>query len=95
MSDITTQTWSGKVPRPRRTLLALFAVSCAVAGLVATGCAEEPKEAEEPLMASFEPEVRQAANGMYIQRTPSEDITPSSSATAQYHHPVENVPYNT
>lgn len=95
MSDITTQKWSGKVPRPRRTLLALFAVSCAVAGLVVTGCAEEPKESEEPLMASFEPEVRQAANGMYIQRTPSEDITPSSTATAQYHHPVENVPYNT
>lgn len=43
----------------------------------------------------FEPIVSVREDGTFIQRVPNENTSASSEATAKYHHPEENVPYNT
>lgn len=43
----------------------------------------------------FEPIVSVREDGTFIHRVPNENVSASSEATAKYHHPEENVPYNT
>lgn len=42
-----------------------------------------------------EPIIRDYGDGVFVQRTPSEDISPTQNASAPFHHPSESVPYNT
>lgn len=92
----------------RKKWLASGLVVAATAGaLVAAGCAPQAQEKAagssgtdvEPISAAeydlYDPVVKTLENGVTIQRTPSEDVSASSDATAVYHHPDENVPYNT
>ena len=79
----------------RRKVIAIAVAGCALGGLGLAGCSEQAAEPEPNLMESLEPEVRVLEDGTLIQRVPSENISPSSEATAQYHHPEVNVPYNT
>lgn len=59
-----------------------------ISGQISTGTVYSEGDA-------YTPEVRILDNGNYIQRTPSEDITPTENASAYYQHPVESVPANT
>ncbi len=48
-----------------------------------------------PTWDELHPVIEILSDGTAIQRTPTEDITPTDNGTAYYHHPEENVPANT
>lgn len=83
-------------------------VAALIAGIFAlAGCAPQaqkaPEASEGPIDGPisvveydlYNPIVKTLDNGVLVQRVPNEDISASSDATAQYHHPDESVPYNT
>ncbi len=49
----------------------------------------------KPQTDPYNPVVRDYGDGVFVQRTPGEDISPTQNATAPFHHPTESVPYNT
>lgn len=76
-------------------LASLVACSPQPSAVPEVGTGETPTTMSHVTYDLYEPVVRELADGTVIQRVPNEDVTASSSATAQYHHPTESVPYNT
>lgn len=84
---------AGCAPAPQESALADMALAVSadeqsVSGQIAIDSVYSKGDA-------YTPEVRLLDNGSYIQRTPSEIITPTEDASAYYQHPVESVPANT
>lgn len=69
---------------------------CVVGIIAAAGCSHAEDETPDPnVVTQYLPEVVEQADGTLIQRTPSEDVSPTEANSALYNHPEKDVPYNT
>ena len=81
----------------RKMGVAVVTVACATGVMFAAGCSQQAEE-ETPdpnVVTQYLPEVVEREDGTLIQRTPSEDVSPTETNVAAYNHPTDNVPYNT